>query len=148
MPSMKWVVVRVRSATTIGSPPGDRLPAGRDATRRATGRQTSCRLSTMGVMTARYPQAILVACPSPWNEAYELDTEIFRAEVRRVLAAGFNHVYVFGTGGEGYAVDTPRFRAVVDLFREETRDHSDVHTVVSVIGLSTPEVAARLRSAR
>jgi len=101
----------------------------------------------MGDMTARYPQAILVACPSPWNEAYELDTEIFRAEVRGVLAAGFTHVYVFGTGGEGYGVDTPRFRAVVDLFREETQDHRDVHTMVGVIGLSTPQIVERLRYA-
>ncbi len=96
---------------------------------------------------ARYPQAILVACPSPWNEAFELDAEIFRAEVRGVLAAGFKHVYVFGTGGEGYAVDTGRFRAVVDLFREETKDHGDVDTMVGVIGLSTPQIVERLRYA-
>jgi len=96
---------------------------------------------------ARYPQAILVACPSPWNEAYELDAEIFRAEVRGVLAAGFRHVYVFGTGGEGYAVDTARFRAVVDLFFEETQGHPDVQAMVGVIGLSTPQIVERLRYA-
>jgi dihydrodipicolinate synthase/N-acetylneuraminate lyase len=92
---------------------------------------------------ARYPQAILVACPSPWNERYELDEQIFRAEVREVLAAGFKHVYVFGTGGEGYAVDTLRFRAVVDLFYEETRV-DDVFPMVGVIGLSTPQIVERL----
>jgi dihydrodipicolinate synthase/N-acetylneuraminate lyase len=92
---------------------------------------------------ARYPQAILVACPSPWDEHDELDSQTFRAEVRDVLAAGFRHVYVFGTGGEGYAVDTRRFRAVVDLFYEETRVDG-VFPMVGVIGLSTPQIVERL----
>ena len=68
----------------------------------------------------RYPQGILVACPSPWDEKFELVEELLREEVRRVLAAGYKHCYVFGTGGEGYAVDTRRFRQVVDVFHEET----------------------------
>ena len=95
---------------------------------------------------ARYPQAILVACPSPWDERFELVEEIFRAEVREVLAAGFKHHYVFGTGGEGYAVDTRRFRQVVDLFYEETRA-PDLNPMVGVIGLSTPQIVERIEYA-
>lgn len=95
---------------------------------------------------ARYPQAILVACPSPWDERFELVEEIFRAEVREVLAAGFQHLYVFGTGGEGYAVDTRRFRQVVDLFYEETRA-PDLNPMVGVIGLSTPQILERIQYA-
>jgi len=95
---------------------------------------------------ARYPQGILVACPSPWDERDDLAEEIFREEVRRVLAAGFRHCYVFGTGGEGYAVDTRRFRQVVDVFYEETRD-ADVSTMVGAIGLSTPQVVERIEYA-
>jgi len=92
---------------------------------------------------ARYPQAILVACPSPWDAHDQLDEATFRAEVRQVLAAGFRHVYVFGTGGEGYAVDTSRFRGVVDVFFEETRADG-VQPMVGVIGLSTPQIVERL----
>ncbi len=95
---------------------------------------------------ARYPQAILVACPSPWDERFELVEEIFRAEVREVLAAGFQYLYVFGTGGEGYAVDTRRFRQVVDLFYEETRA-PDLNPMVGVIGLSTPQIVERIEYA-
>jgi dihydrodipicolinate synthase/N-acetylneuraminate lyase len=95
---------------------------------------------------ARYPQAILVSCPIPWDDRDEIIEELFREEVRRVLAAGFRHVYVFGTGGEGYAVDTRRFRQVVDLFHEETRDEG-VSSMVGVIGLSTPVVLERLEYA-
>ena len=50
---------------------------------------------------ARYPQGILVACPTPWDDHDELVEELLREEVRLVLAAGFRHCYVFGTGGEG-----------------------------------------------
>lgn len=94
----------------------------------------------------RYPQAILVACPSPWDERFELVEEIFREEVRQVLSAGFRHLYVFGTGGEGYAVDTRRFRHVVDIFHEETRT-ADAYPMIGVIGLSTPQILERIEYA-
>jgi dihydrodipicolinate synthase/N-acetylneuraminate lyase len=92
---------------------------------------------------ARYPQAVLVSCPLPWDEREELVEDLFRDEVRRVLAAGFRHVYVFGTGGEGYAVDTRRFRQVVAVVREETAA-DDVWPMVGVIGLSSAVVIERL----
>ena len=95
---------------------------------------------------ARYPQAILVACPSPWDERFELIDELFREEVRQVLAAGFRHLYVFGTGGEGYAVDTRRFRLVVDTFYEETR-LPDANPMIGAIGLSTPQIVERIEYA-
>lgn len=95
---------------------------------------------------ARYPQAILVACPSPWDERFELVDEIFREEVRQVFEAGFRHIYVFGTGGEGYAVDTRRFRQVVDTFYEETR-LLDASPMVGVIGLSTVQILERIEYA-
>ena len=61
-----------------------------------------------GRLMARYPQGILVACPSPWDDNDELVEELLREEVRLVLAAGFEHCYVFGTGGEGYAAASAR----------------------------------------
>ena len=64
---------------------------------------------------ARYPQTVLVSCPVPWDASYAVIDDLFREEVRLVLAAGFRDIYVFGTGGEGYAVDTPRFEHVVGL---------------------------------
>ena len=94
----------------------------------------------------RYPQAILVACPTPWDEHDELVEELLREEVRLVLAAGYRHCYVFGTGGEGYAVDTRRFRRVADVFYEETRDEG-VHPMVGVIGLSTLQIVERIEYA-
>lgn len=90
----------------------------------------------------RYPQAILVSCEIPWDEKEQLLEEVFRGEVRHTLQH-FNHLYIFGTAGEGYAVDTARFQRIVQIFYEETRG-SDVHPMVGVIGLSTANVVERI----
>lgn len=57
---------------------------------------------------ARYPQAVLVSCEIPWDENENLMEDLFREEARHTLKAGFNHLYIFGTAGEGHAVDTTR----------------------------------------
>jgi len=91
----------------------------------------------------RYPQTILVACPTPWDAADQLDKPTFRAEVRAVLAAGYTDVYIFGTGGEGYAVDTARFTRVVEVFGEEVLDKG-IRPMVGIIGLSTAIILERV----
>ena len=91
---------------------------------------------------ARYPQAILVSCEIPWDDNEQLLEEVFRREVRSVLQH-FNHVYVFGTAGEGYAVDTTRFQRIVQVFHEETRAEN-VHPMIGVIGLSTANLVERI----
>ena len=65
---------------------------------------------------ARYPSCMLAACPTAWDEDYRLDEHHFRREVQLVIEAGFDHLYVFGTGSEGYAVDTARFTQVARAF--------------------------------
>jgi dihydrodipicolinate synthase/N-acetylneuraminate lyase len=91
----------------------------------------------------RYRQTVLVSCEIPWDEQQHLVEDVFRQEVRMVLEQGFKHLYVFGTAGEGYAVDTTRFREIVDIFRQETRG-DDIHPMVGVIGLSTANVVERI----
>lgn len=92
---------------------------------------------------ARYPQAILVSCEVPWDENEDLMEDVFRQEVQITLQRGFNHLYIFGTAGEGHAVDTPRFQRIVEIFRDETQGKS-VHPMVGVIGLSTANIVERL----
>ena len=94
-------------------------------------------------MTTRYPQTILAACPIPWDADEELIEPLFRESVRQVLADGIRDIYVFGTGGEGYAVDTRRFRQVVDIFRDETSG-PEVRPMVGVIALSSQLIIERL----
>jgi len=91
---------------------------------------------------ARYPQAILVSCEIPWDENENLLEGVFRREIQHTLLE-FNHLYIFGTAGEGYAVDTARFQQIVRIFYEETQG-DDIHPMVGVIGLSTANIVERL----
>jgi dihydrodipicolinate synthase/N-acetylneuraminate lyase len=90
----------------------------------------------------RYPQAILVSCEAPWDENDQLLEEVFRRQVQMVRQH-FNHLYIFGTAGEGYAVDTARFGQIVRIFHEETRG-PDLYPQVGVIGLSTANIIERI----
>lgn len=91
----------------------------------------------------RYHQAILISCEVPWDEKESLLDDVFRFEIRHVLAQGFRDVYIFGTAGEGYAVDTARYRDVLAVFREETRGEG-VFPQVGAIGLSTAAIVEKL----
>jgi dihydrodipicolinate synthase/N-acetylneuraminate lyase len=93
---------------------------------------------------ARYPSVMLAACPTAWDEDERLDEHSFRREVQLVLEAGFDHLYVFGTGSEGYAVDTARFTQVAQAFWQEAKD---AHPMIGAIGLSTANIVERLRIA-
>lgn len=92
----------------------------------------------------RYHWCMLVSCEAPWDGDERLLEQTFRAEVRRTLANGFTDLYIFGTAGEGYAVDTATFQKIASVFREETEE---ARSQVGVIGLSTAQVRERLRIA-
>lgn len=91
----------------------------------------------------RCPSSILVSCEVPWDEKDRFIEEIFREEVRLFRRLGFEHLYIFGTAGEGYAVDTDRFRQVVSAFRDETRDAS-APPMVGIIAPSTAIAVERI----
>ena len=92
---------------------------------------------------ARYPSTVMVSVVCPWDEGEQLDEGVFRREIRHAVHAGFRHIYVFGTAGEGYAVDTARFRRVIEVFGDELSG-TDATPMVGVIGLSTANVLERL----
>jgi dihydrodipicolinate synthase/N-acetylneuraminate lyase len=94
----------------------------------------------------RYPQAILISCEIPWDEQENLLEDVFRQEIRHMLASGFTHLYTFGTAGEGYAVDSSRFRQIAELFRAETAVEG-VRAQIGVIAFSTAQVRERVRIA-
>ena len=95
---------------------------------------------------ARYPSTVMVSIVCPWDDAERLDERVFRGAIRHALDAGFRHVYVFGTAGEGYAVDSVRFRQVAEVLRDETAG-TDAHPMVGVIGLSSGNVIERVGAA-
>ena len=95
---------------------------------------------------ARYPATVMVTVVCPWDDAEQLDEAVFRRVIRHALDAGFRHLYVFGTAGEGYAVDSDRFRRVIEVFGDELAG-TDATPMIGVIGLSTANVLERLRVA-
>jgi dihydrodipicolinate synthase/N-acetylneuraminate lyase len=92
---------------------------------------------------ARYPSTVMVSVVCPWDDDEQLDESVFRREIRHALDAGFRRIYVFGTAGEGYAVDSARFRRVIEVFGAEL-EGTDATPMVGVIGLSTANVLERL----
>ena len=95
-------------------------------------------------MPARYPATVMVSVVCPWDDEERLDEAAFRHEIDHAIRAGFRHVYVFGTAGEGYGVDTARFRRVIEVFGDEMAKTADARAMVGVIGLSTGNVIERI----
>jgi dihydrodipicolinate synthase/N-acetylneuraminate lyase len=97
-------------------------------------------------MTKRYPAAMLAPCLLPWSDRYELDADLFAAEVRALRSGLTPHLYLFGTAGEGHAVTDRQFREIVRLFRGELGD--DHQAMVGVIALSLGSVIERIELGR
>ena len=71
-------------------------------------------------MKKRYPSAIVATAVVPWDEKFEFMEDLFRKQVRAMRKDLTKHIYIFGTAGEGYAVNNPQFKHIARVFREET----------------------------
>lgn len=100
-------------------------------------------------MTAkkRYPICVLATACVPWHEDFTLDEANFRLDVRNLIRHLTKHVYIFGTAGEGYAVNERQFDQICRVFREET-DKPGVTAMVGIINLSLPTMIDRIGRAR
>jgi dihydrodipicolinate synthase/N-acetylneuraminate lyase len=95
----------------------------------------------------RYPASIMATCCVPWDEHYRFAETIFRRGVRKMVAEGTRHLYVFGTAGEGYAVTDQQFDQIVSVFAEEMR-RGNAEPMVGVISLSLGTILDRIERAR
>ncbi len=95
----------------------------------------------------RFPRCILATTVVPWTERFTLDEGLYRSQVARLLAAGYTHLYVFGTAGEGYAVDDVQYEQVARVFVDEMRQ-GQAEPMVGVIGLSMETIKRRIGFAR
>ena len=83
----------------------------------------------------------------PWTESFTLDEGLFRQQIRALLTAEYRHLYVFGTAGEGYAVDDAQFEAITRVFVDEMRT-GGAEPMVGVISLSLETMLRRISWAR
>lgn len=97
-------------------------------------------------MSTRFPQIQLGACLLPWKDDFTLDEPAFRKHIQFAIAQGFQHIYLMGTAGEGYAVTDRQFEQVVSVFYEEMQGEG-LHPMVGVISLSMGQILERIRFA-
>jgi dihydrodipicolinate synthase/N-acetylneuraminate lyase len=99
------------------------------------------------VSTERFPADIMATAVVPWTEDWQLDERAFRRELEGLMAAGYRHIYTFGTAGEGYAVDDAQFLAITRVYADAVRAVG-VEPMVGLISLSLPTILARIQAAR
>lgn len=95
----------------------------------------------------RYRSCVLATCCVPWHDDFTFAGEIFRTQVRYLIAQGISDLYIFGTAGEGYAVTETQFDEIVKVFLDETRGDG-VQSMIGVISLSLPTIIERIERSR
>jgi 4-hydroxy-tetrahydrodipicolinate synthase len=94
----------------------------------------------------RYPSCILATVVVPWTADWRLDEEGLRRQINTLLANGYRNLYIFGTAGEGYAVDDTQFLRIVEVFSDTMR-LAGAAPMVGVISLSLSTIIARIAAA-
>lgn len=95
----------------------------------------------------RFPSGLMSTCCIPWDDRGNFAEAIFRRGVRKTLAHGTKHLYVFGTAGEGYAVSDRQFDQIVAAFADEMRQ-GKAEPMVGVISLSLGTILERIERCR
>jgi len=75
----------------------------------------------------------------PWRADYALDEALFRHEIATLIQADYPNLYIFGTAGEGYAVEDTQFEQVARVFVDEMRT-GHAEPMIGVISLEDAEV--------
>lgn len=100
-----------------------------------------------GVSARRFPACIMATVVVPWNDDLSFDDALFRGQIATLLEHDYTHLYVFGTAGEGYAVDDRQFEQIATTFVDEMRG-GGAEPMVGVISLSEPTIIRRIAFAR
>lgn len=93
------------------------------------------------------PPAILATAVVPWTERLEFDAERFRRQVHTIARTLTKHIYIFGTAGEGHAVNERQFDQIAQAFWESAKE-AGVSPMVGIISLSLPTIIARIERGR
>jgi dihydrodipicolinate synthase/N-acetylneuraminate lyase len=95
---------------------------------------------------SRWPRTLLSTCCVPWAADGSLCEDAFRANIRRQADAGLQDLYIFGTAGEGYAVDDRQFDAVARAFVAECVA-AGARPMVGIISSALTTVVGRIERA-
>jgi len=95
-------------------------------------------------MEKRFPRALLAAGCIPWTKEFQLDVPMFRKGIELLCQNGATAVYLFGTAGEGYAVDREQYAQIVTEFLDVMKAYPEVIPMVGVISMSMTEIIDRI----
>ena len=91
--------------------------------------------------------AILATAVVPWDDRYEFQEDVFRRQVHAIARDLTQHIYIFGTAGEGYAVTETQFDRITRSFWAVARE-AQVTPMVGLISLSLPTIIERIERCR
>ena len=91
--------------------------------------------------------AILATAVVPWDDRYEFQEDVFRRQVHAIARDLTQHIYIFGTAGEGYAVTETQFDRITRSFWSVARE-AQVTPMVGLISLSLPVIIERIERCR
>lgn len=83
----------------------------------------------------------------PWTVDNHFDEVSFRKQMPLLAQVGVQSVYLFGTAGEGYAVDDAQYLEIVRAFVDEAQVYKDMLPMVGVICLAPNQVLRRIEEA-
>lgn len=95
------------------------------------------------IMDKRYPPHAITTVCVPWDEDFQFQRGVFAKAVEALVAAKLPALYLFGTAGEGYAVDEAQYLAITKAFLQDLKG-SGVEAMVGVISLSTSDILRRV----
>ena len=96
----------------------------------------------------RYPITMMCTACIPWTDDLQFDEASFRSEVNHLVGNGAKSIYIFGTAGEGYALNTEVFTQIVSVFIEECSKGENVMPTTGIISTSILEMFDRVEIAR
>ena len=88
----------------------------------------------------RMGRCMLGTCCVPWTEDFRLEERAFRQALRHLLERGTQHLYIFGTAGEGHAVSERQFDQITDVFADEMRQADVPGGAEPMVGIITPSL--------
>jgi len=91
----------------------------------------------------RYAPCFLATAVCPWDENWNFVESVFRRQVAFLAERLTRNVYIFGTAGEGYAVDRDLFVQITGFFQETCREYG-VTPMVGLISHSLREIQWRI----
>jgi dihydrodipicolinate synthase/N-acetylneuraminate lyase len=83
----------------------------------------------------------------PWTSDFSIDEPVLRKEIDMLMNAGSKSIYLFGTAGEGYAVNHSQYTDLVRILKDQTNRDETVMPMVGVISLSLSDIIDRIEMA-